>query len=411
MRIAPWSTALMVLVVSCSKGGNSKEASVKTDTSIAKGTETVTDTATETATNTATNTATDTSTETGTDAELEARNAQLKAILQAAAETNDVPAMAAYVMKDGALVATEVFGVRKLGDETPATKDDLFHLGSITKSMTATVAAALVEDGKLAWDTKAVTTLASVVPNAHASFGDATLTQLLNHTGGLGGDIPSDWPTLWDYMWTSTEGELDQRKHVVKTMLEAPAVNAPGTTYLYSNAGYMVAGLMMEVVSGKTWAELMQEKIFGPLEMSCGFGVAGAAGTVDQPWPHHVVDGALTAERLDNPASIGPAGTVHCDLPSLAKYAQLHLDGVKDRAELLTKASFDAMHTVGLQSSSLGWGEGTATFAADGSNGLNYARVRVLTAKEGIVLVVSNSGTAKAAVDDVEEKILETWFE
>ena len=65
---------------------------------------------------------------------------------------HDYPALAAAIICNGTLVATDTVGIRKWGDNTPVQKEDAFHLGSCTKAMTATLVAMLVEEGKLKWD-------------------------------------------------------------------------------------------------------------------------------------------------------------------------------------------------------------------------------------------------------------------
>ena len=72
----------------------------------------------------------------------------------------DLPALAVVVVKDGRICERDAVGVRKYGDPTPVTTNDLFHIGSCTKSMTATLAAILIEEGKLRWNT----TIAEVFP-------------------------------------------------------------------------------------------------------------------------------------------------------------------------------------------------------------------------------------------------------
>src|SRR5690349_17313988 len=72
----------------------------------------------------------------------------------------ELPALAVVVVKGGLVCDRVALGVRKFGDPTPVTTNDVFHIGSCTKSMTATLAAMLIEDGKLRWDT----TIAEVFP-------------------------------------------------------------------------------------------------------------------------------------------------------------------------------------------------------------------------------------------------------
>src|SRR5262245_25519791 len=100
-------------------------------------------------------------------------------VLRPLLEESRVPAMAVMVTRGREVVAQGVWGVRKAGDETKATLEDRWHLGSCTKALTATMLAVLVEEGRLAWDT----TLGAVFPEVekHEKWNGVTLEQLLAH--------------------------------------------------------------------------------------------------------------------------------------------------------------------------------------------------------------------------------------
>ena len=171
--------------------------------------------------------------------------------------------------------------MRKAGDPQPLLTTDSIHIGSNTKSMTATLLAVLVRDG--VFDDGWNTTIAGVFPEArediHPEYRGVTLWQLVTMTGGVRCDA-GDWQAHRD-------ADLVGRRYAIlrDNLADPPAATAG--QHLYSNLAYVVAGAMAERITGKTWATLMQEGLFEPLGMaSAGFGPPGTPGEVDQPWGH-----------------------------------------------------------------------------------------------------------------------------
>jgi CubicO group peptidase (beta-lactamase class C family) len=197
---------------------------------------------------------------------------------------HNMPALGAAVIVDGKLVALGVDGVRKLGDATLVTRDDLWHLGSCTKAMTATLLAQQVALGKLSFATTVGEALPKLRAGMHAESRQITIEQLLQHRSGLPSQPPTaQWLELFDFEGTTIEA----RREVAATMLAKPPEAKPGERFLYSNAGYMIAGAVLEAVTGKSWQELLQADLFVPLAMQhVGFGPPGRDGHVDQPWGH-----------------------------------------------------------------------------------------------------------------------------
>ena len=116
----------------------------------------------------------------------------VSALLEKIRDEHDVPALAAAVMDEGKLVAFGASGMRSAGRVLAVAPEDKWHLGSCTKSMTASVAAMLVEDGLIRWNT----TIGEIFPDeieemAHA-WRDVTLEQLLVHRGGAPHEPPKD---------------------------------------------------------------------------------------------------------------------------------------------------------------------------------------------------------------------------
>jgi len=196
----------------------------------------------------------------------------------------DFPALAVVVVKGGVVCDRGAVGVRKHGETVAVTTNDLFHIGSCTKSMTATVAGILIEEGKLRWDT----TISEVFPELKDSmdpqYKNVTLEQLLQHRGGVPGAPPPDaWKRAWEQKGTPTQ----QRYEFIRAILQKPPEAPPGSKCIYSNQGYSIVGAMLEKITGTPWETLMSQRLFKPLKMnSAGFGAPGTKDQLDQPWGH-----------------------------------------------------------------------------------------------------------------------------
>ncbi len=259
-----------------------------------------------------------------------------------------LPALAGAVWRGEQLAAIGVSGVRKYGDSTLATIDDLWHLGSDTKAMTATLVGISVDRGRIHFED----TLAALFPGETIDPGyqGVTLIQLLQHRGGAPGEIPTD---IWSRMWADG-ADPDARIRAVRALLGRAPAQAPGT-FVYANAGYMIAGAALERALGLPWEQILQAELFTPLHMrSCGFGAPGTAGRVDQPWGHQIrTDGGdpvpvPPGPNADNPPSMGPAGTVHCSLADWGKFLAVHLAGARGQAlpsGLVSQATLTRLQT------------------------------------------------------------------
>lgn len=320
-----------------------------------------------------------------------------------------VPALVAAAVLDGKIIATGATGIRKHGDKQPVTLEDKFHIGSCTKSMTGSLAAMLVADGKIKWST----TVEEIFPKLriHEDFQKATLLQLCSNTGGAPGDVP---PDLWNKMVQDRDkSEPSQRMNLVRVILEAPPAYPPGSRNVYSNSGFTIAGAMLEKVSGMTYQELITTRLFKPLKMdSAGFGAAATSGKIDQPYGHILRDGepfpipgGLDA---DNPAAITPAGRVHLSILDLAKYANFHL-GQSEKSPLEAD-SLKLIHTivppandyaVGWRVVQRPWAGGTA-LTHNGTNTMNFAVMWLAPDKKFAAVAACNidSDLGSKACDD-----------
>jgi CubicO group peptidase (beta-lactamase class C family) len=333
--------------------------------------------------------------------------------LQVVCTKYNLPALAVVVVKDGKICDYAAIGVRKLGDPTPVTIDDQWHIGSCTKSMTATLAAMFIEENKLRWDT----TIAEVFPELKGKmdkqYEAVTVEQLLTQRGGVPGNPPADaWKRAWEQKGTPTK----QRYEFIQAVLAQPPAAAPGTKYIYSNQGYTIVGAMLEKIAGQSWEDLITEKLFKPLHMdSAGFGAPGTIGKADQPWGHTRT--SLPTQN-DNPPAIAPAGRVHCSLDDLARYAIFQMEG-EQNGGLLKAETVRKLHTppdgadyaCGWRVLNRGWAGGRALWH-NGSNTMWYIVMWLAPEKDFSVIVATNTGADNAAkgCDDVASAMIKKWL-
>lgn len=340
-------------------------------------------------------------------------------VLRAIREKHDLPGLAGVAIRGERIVAGGADGVRRRGSEAKITLDDRFHLGSCTKSMTATLVATLVEEEKLSWSTTIGEVFGDLGEGMRPEWKPVTLEQLLTHRAGVPGDVPDK---LWSRLWARDGTPTEQRMELVRGTLASEPEAAPGTKFIYSNAGYAIAGAMAEKVTGKAWEDLMRERVFEPLGMeSAGFGAPGTAGKLDEPLGH--TSGGEPVEvgtEDDNPPAIGPAGTVHATLGDWAKYVAVHLAGDRaasgqapaeakmpaGTAKLLEPETFAKLHAPAEGEGAeyaMGWGVlerdwgGGRVLTHSGSNTMWYCTVWMAPEGDFAVLVATNQGGEKAA--------------
>ncbi len=338
------------------------------------------------------------------------------ATLKAAREAHHLPAMASLVQIDGKVAAQSAIGVRAEGHPETVTTDDLWHLGSDTKAITATMIARLVERGLMKFDDTLATCFPDVAPVMNAAYRNVTVRQLLSHMAGL--PPMTDDKDLPIYLG-AIKGIADvkaQRAALAKFYLSQPPALPPGTKFTYSNLGFIFAGAAAEQRTGKSWEDLVRTEVFAPLGIThVGFGAPGSSAGIDQPRGHDLKDGKFVAvepssENADNPPSLGPAGTVHISLHDWMLFAQDQMDGAHGHGKLLKPETYRTLHTPISSDGvyAMGWGaklqpDGVPLILThSGSNGYWLADIRIWPKHNIIALMVTN-----AAGDEAEKAVHE----
>lgn len=319
-----------------------------------------------------------------------------------------LPAIAAAVVKNGVIIASGTAGIRKNGTAEKVTLQDKWHIGSCTKAMTATVAARLIENGTLRWDMTLTEGFPQLAPRMKNAWKNVTIEQLLSHRGGAPHDLNDR--DLWGRLWRRVAlPAREQRAYLVEELLtkQEPAYT-PGTKFDYANAGYSLVGHLIEEKLNQPYEDVLRAQLFTPLKMtSAGFGMPASPEQIerpDQPWGHSLradkIEAVPPGPGADNPAAIGPGGTVHCSVEDLARFAALQVRGEREGDALLSQKSFQKMHTpfdklsdyaMGWSALQRGWGDGTV-LTHNGTNTTNYAVMWLAPRRDFAVVVCTNIG-------------------
>lgn len=316
------------------------------------------------------------------------------------------PAIYAAIIDETGTRAIAATGIKKAGENTQASIHDRLYLGSITKPMTATMVGTLIYSGERIfendWDTSISDVFGDLTSEIHRDYHDVTIKDLLTHHGGISEHLP-DWED------DPSQTMIERREVAMLATLSERAMTERGTVS-YSHAGYMVAAAMAERLTGKSWEELMQERLFSPLGMaSAGFGPPALIDSENEPWGHTLsVSNEWTPTQEDWHVVLQPTAGVHASMDDLGKFLQLWMDGkepmllTRDQLQSLTRLAVREDGTIltflfSGGSPSAGWwlyqdvfGYGEA-LNTPGSNGNWYSLVWVMRDISRAYLVVTNS--------------------
>ena len=247
-----------------------------------------------------------------------------------------VPGVALGVLIGG-VERTAGFGVTNVEHPHPVDGDTLFHIGSVTKTYTATAIMRLIEKGVIDLEAPVRTYL------PHLQLADAdvaaqvTIKHLLTHTSGWWGDFFAD-----------TGNGDDAAAEYVAQMATLPQITPLGRFFGYNNAGFVLAGRVIEAVTGKPYETAMQELVLGPLGMTRSFFFPQDVITYPFAVGHTDGEKGPTVVRpWALPRSLNAAGGITASISEQLRYARFQMgDGTaRDGSRLLAQASMERMHT------------------------------------------------------------------
>jgi len=322
----------------------------------------------------------------------------LKENLEAIRLAYNLPALAGMLIKGDEILEMDVAGFRDANQLDEVTINDRWHIGSLTKSMTATLAARLVEQGLISFQSTVGEIFPELIGDIKPIYEDVTLAELLTSTSGLRRDLPGSWDNEWK---NRSDSLVEQRQEWTEKMFNTQPETERGK-HLYSNGGYTIAGHMLEKVSNIAWETLIENELFSPLNMNnTGFGPPNFDQSSNQISGHYFDNGRWHARTPSDgvhvPFVMGPAGTVNADLSSLAKYLMAHLSGSRGDNNIISANSYQILHQAVDADYAMGWGSFNVPWTSEkilthgGSNSYWLAEWMIVPKEDFTVVVIFNA--------------------
>ena len=227
-------------------------------------------------------------------------------IVSAQMLANKIPGVSLAVLRRGKIIHLKSYGFANVEHQIPVKPSTVFQSGSIGKQFTAAAVMLLVQENKLALNDK----ISKYFPDVPPAWKDITVWNLLTHTSGLG-DYPPDIDLKRDY----TEDEL------LASFKKALLDFEPGSSWNYSNAGYVILGILIGKITGKFYGDFIKQRIFEPLQMTTARLISEADIVLNRASGYRLVNGELKNQEWVSPATNSTAdGSLYFSILDLAKW-------------------------------------------------------------------------------------------
>jgi len=279
---------------------------------------------------------------------LPARTQPIRAFADSIRQAYRIPELAYAVVSSDTVLEMQVTGVQRINSHFAAKPNDRFHIGSNTKAITSFIAALLVRQGVIRWDTKFLDLFPELKSSSRKAYRTVTLQDLLTFRGKL----PSY--TYWFAEPTAEQitGDNAQQRFLLARYFLVREPMEPEDGLTPSNMDYVLAGLMLERASGKSYKELVTD--FGASQnIDFRFDYPNLADTL-QPWGHDSNLEPVPPRDNEKLNWLLSAGNINVSLTDYIKYIQLQLRGLKGETDILPKRTFD-MLLYGLPNFAFGW--------------------------------------------------------
>ncbi|HET9015572.1 MAG TPA: serine hydrolase domain-containing protein [Thermomicrobiaceae bacterium] len=323
-----------------------------------------------------------------------------------------VPGLAVGILHDGQ-VETLGSGVASLETGQPVTPDTLFQIGSISKVFCTTVLMTLVDEGTVELDAPIARYLPELELSEPGLTEAITVRQLVTHRSGIWGDY------FDDFGWGD-----DALRRAVANIRTLRQTYRPGELWSYCNAGFEIAGLIVEQVTGRSYEEVARERLLGPLGLTHTFFFPHEVFA----YPHavgHVEEVPKSGEfsvarEYWLSRALSPVGSILSTVADLLTFARFHMgDGTFAGQRILSPASIEAMRTIQVPADradrfwGLGWsvsrlGDTTTLSHTGGTNGFTALLVAV-PAKQVALAILTNGSSGPAAYREIQEWALERY--
>jgi CubicO group peptidase (beta-lactamase class C family) len=227
-----------------------------------------------------------------------------------------IPGFAVSIVKDGEIIYQKGFGLRKLGGREQVDAQTVFGVASNTKAMTATALGMLVDEGLIGWDDRVRDHLPWFELSDPCISDMVTIRDLLSHQTGIGrmtGNRLVFMPSR-------------DRRTILDHVRHQPFEEPFRTGFVYSNMMYMVAGMIIEEVTGKSWDDFLQVRLFEPLEMeSASVSITQIRANDNAAWPHQEINRTVQPIPRRNFDNVGPAASVNASAGDMARWMLFNL--------------------------------------------------------------------------------------
>jgi CubicO group peptidase (beta-lactamase class C family) len=229
----------------------------------------------------------------------------------------EVPGLALSVVKDGTVVVAKGYGIRRMGEPAPVDARTLFGIASNTKVFTAAALGLLVEEGKIDWDAPVITYLPWFRLSDPFVTRELTVRDLLVHRSGFGlgaGDL------LW---WPAS---TYSRREIAQRLKDVPLATSFRSAYAYDNVLYLIAGEVIETISGQSWEGFVSSRILLKTGMT-GSNVrhSDAREGANVATPHAPVAGKVRAIAPFDSDNTNPAGGINSTAEDMARWMNVLL--------------------------------------------------------------------------------------
>ncbi len=328
--------------------------------------------------------------------------------------TYNVPGLAIALVRSDTFFLG-VSGTKQIEKEIPIDEQTPFHIGSNSKAFTAFLAAYLVERDLVSWSDKLMKVVPELNQPTYAAYNEVTLEHLLAHRSGL---APFESSSSKEFRALPKNlGELENsRLRFAQVALSFPPDFGEGT-HVYSNAGYVLAALMLERATSSTFEDLLLE-LGQQLKLNFHFGFPNDEAGLNmlghrKRWVGRSYRSLAPNNRHAVPSYFAPAGDLAINLDDLAIWVQFHLRGLSGENIFLKPESYEKLH-YGLPDYGLGWyngkiGAGPERFSYHGGSLGTFSSAIMLSAERNTGIVILVNAESKH-VGRLKEKLrVELW--
>lgn len=307
-----------------------------------------------------------------------------------------IPEVSYAVVNSKEVLEIAALGKHSVNLPDTATLNDRFHIGSNTKAMTAFMIAKYVEKGELKWTTKFFDLFPDWKEKSKPEYANISLQDLLSHKAGIQPFQGEDDPEIPNFKGSNQE-KREQFGKFVLTLV--PVKLDEQNPFIYSNAGYTLASLMLEKVTGSSWEQLVEKVFNTDLKLNVKLSWPENQKQKDT-WGHNTENDKLIPVPSNFDYHLDytePAGDINIELKDYIKFIQLNLQGLNGHNNFLKADTYKFIHK-GITNYSLGWyniyEKGKELSTHSGTAGTYYTLVHIDRINGKAYIIFTNSFNA-----------------